>query len=262
MLQKIIQFFLITFMVFNFAACAASQNSTPDPFEPVNRVMFNIHNSIDKTVLIPVTRAYGVLPERARKSVGNFFSNLSDPFSMVNNLLQGKPIRASSSLARFGINSTLGLGGLFDVASSWGLEKHPEDFGQTLGYYGIGTGVYIFIPILGPKTLRDGIAQISSASLTSTAYDGVDISDAVYLGTTALNGIHARHSGLALLEEIEKSSVDYYASVRSLYLQNRASQINDGKLDIDDLPDLDMLDDFDEEDDFFEEETTKEKDYK
>ncbi|MGC6511732.1 MAG: VacJ family lipoprotein [Parvibaculales bacterium] len=256
---KIYRFFLITFMAFGLGACASPGAGTFDPLEPVNRVMFDVHNSIDRAVLKPAAKVYGVLPEPARQGVGNFFSNLGEPFSMVNNLLQGKITRAGSSLARFGINSTIGLAGLIDVASAMGIEQHKEDFGQTLGHYGVAPGPYIFIPVLGPTTLRDGAGQIGTTTLDSNAWDEAGVTDAEYAGATVLNGLHFRHEGLELLDEIEKSSIDYYASVRSLYLQNRASEIKDGKTDIDDLPDIDM---FDEDEDYYQDTSVKEKDYK
>ncbi|MGC6472275.1 MAG: VacJ family lipoprotein [Parvibaculales bacterium] len=257
---KFSRFLLIFFMAFGLSACASTSNGTYDPLEPVNRVMFDVHNSIDRAVLKPAAKAYGILPEPARQGVGNFFSNLGEPFSMVNNLLQGKFTKAGASLARFGINSTIGLAGLIDVASAMGIERHKEDFGQTLGHYGVGPGPYIFIPVLGPTTLRDGAGQVGTTTLDSNAWDEAGVTDSEYAGATVLNGLHFRHEGLDLLDEIEKSSIDYYASVRSLYLQNRASEIKDGKTDIDDLPDLDM---FDDEDGYYDDASdNKEKDFK
>ncbi len=247
--NTLINFVSISLLAFSLSACASTQNTVQDPFEPVNRVMFGVHNTLDKAILKPTAQVYGFLPEPARDGVGNFFFNLGEPFTMINGALQGKFDKAGTALARFSVNTTIGIGGLFDVASRMGLEKHKEDFGQTLGHYGMGPGPYLFIPVLGPSSIRDGAGQLATAGLDSTAWDEAGVADSTYVGMTALAGIHARHGGLTLLDEIEKSSVDYYASVRSLYLQNRASAIQDGETNIDDLPDLDELDELDAFDD-------------
>ncbi len=137
---------------------ADSGNDPRDPIESFNRQVFEFNEVVDRAVLKPVAQAYEfVLPEPVRDCIGNIFSNFREPSNAVNNLLQGKPIDAVSDTCRFVVNSTVGLLGCFDPARQMGLEKHNEDFGQTLGRWGIGSGPYLVVPILGPSTVRDAI---------------------------------------------------------------------------------------------------------
>ncbi|MCG8435004.1 MAG: VacJ family lipoprotein, partial [Gammaproteobacteria bacterium] len=141
------------------AGCAAPEKRTPgDPLEPFNRAMFKFNDAVDRAVIKPVAKGYAKTPKPFRKGVNNFFSNLSAPVTIINNFLQGKFKKAFSDTGRFLMNSTIGLFGIFDPASRVGLARHREDFGQTLGAWGVPSGPYLVIPFLGPSTVRDGIA--------------------------------------------------------------------------------------------------------
>lgn len=220
-----------------------------DPFEPFNRVLFEINDTLDKTVLKPVAYVYRNLPTPARDGVRNFFNNLREPITITNDLLQGQLKFAGISLTRFVVNSTVGLAGVIDVANNLGLAPHYEDFGQTLGFYGVGEGPYLFIPFLGPSNLRDSTGLISSGLINQSIYAAADINDGVLYTSYVLNGIDLRERSLEFGDNIEQSSIDYYASLRNLYTQKRRSDIDNGKININDLPDLDDYDDYDYDDD-------------
>src|SRR5665647_608258 len=142
--------------------CATTGGGNPDdPLERYNRAMFNFNDGLDKAIIKPVASGYkAVMPEVARTGVTNFFSNLGDIWIGINNILQGKIGAGASDFGRFAINTTAGILGLFDVASNAGLEKHNEDFGQTLGRWGMGSGAYVVLPILGPSNVRDGLSTL------------------------------------------------------------------------------------------------------
>ncbi|HRO55105.1 MAG TPA: VacJ family lipoprotein, partial [Alicycliphilus sp.] len=140
--------------------CASGPHANPaDPFEPYNRGMTTFNDNVDKAVLKPVATLYrDATPQPLRTGVGNFFANLGDAWSFVNNLLQLRPLEAYDSMVRFSVNSVLGLGGVLDIASEMGVERHRQDFGLTLGRWGVPTGPYLVLPLLGPSTVRDTAA--------------------------------------------------------------------------------------------------------
>jgi phospholipid-binding lipoprotein MlaA len=210
-----------------------------DPFEPVNRVMFDTTLALDKGLLRPVAVAYrSVVPDPVRETVRNFLNNLDSPVVFANDVLQGDADRAGVTLLRAGVNTTIGLAGLIDVASRWGYMRHSEDFGQTLGVLGLGEGPYIFVPLLGPGNPRDilgwGVdwlfdpltyARWREKLLWQAGRAGVDYTD-----------VRARN--IETLDDLERTSLDYYASVRSLYRQTRNNQIRNGTGEVEDLPDF------------------------
>lgn len=225
--------------------CASSNSDQSDPYETFNRSMFAVNQGLDKVVLKPTAQVYSVLPQPIKMGVGNVLSNLSLPVTLFNQTMQGEVSSAGNTLLRFSINSTIGLAGIFDVATSLGVKHSMEDFGQTLGVYGVGSGPYIFLPILGPGNPRDLLGRAGDALINPVYWAGSnDDEDDIRLGVTLISGIHARENALELLEELENTSVDYYATVRSLYIQNRESEIKNGATDIDALPEIDDLDDF------------------
>lgn len=243
-----IGFILLLSTALGLGGCATANNEAVyDPLEPVNRVMFNMHEKIDTALLKPVARGWRYVPEPARDGVRNFFANLGEPYTFVNDILQGKMKQAGTSLTRFTVNSTIGIVGLIDVASHMGLEAHREDFGQTLGIYGMGEGVYLFIPLLGPTNMRDGLGWVGTQSMSRKAYDNVDIKRSEFYTAYAVQGIDTRARLLDTLDDVKNSSVDYYASIRSIYTQNRRSEISNGETDVNDLPDIDDMDDWDDE---------------
>ncbi|HXL99191.1 MAG TPA: VacJ family lipoprotein [Rhizomicrobium sp.] len=210
-----------------------------DPFEPMNRTVFDMNQGFDKMVLLPVAQAYvDVVPEPARDSVHNVLDNLSLPVTFANDLLQGELDRAGDTFSRFTINTTIGIGGLIDVASNLGIPDHSEDFGQTLGVYGVGEGPYLVVPFFGPDPPRDAAGQIVDIFLDPTTYIHIDGHIYWSAGEELAQAVDLRSRSIDQVESIERSSVDYYASVRSLYRQHRNNEIRNGKPDVKNLPDF------------------------
>ena len=223
---------------------AAPVRAEHDPLEPLNRSLYAINDAVDRVTLKPIARGYkAVVPEFARRGVTNFSRNLFTPRSAVNNFLQGKPGPGFSELGRFIINTTLGIGGLIDIATAQGMPVYDEDFGQTLAVWGIPEGPYLFIPILGPNTLLDAASiPIDIASDPLYHYDNSSVRDKVYV----LRVIDLRMR-LLTAETLLEDSKDPYLTLRESYLQNRRFQVYDGS-----PPSTDEEDDLFEE--FFEEE--------
>jgi phospholipid-binding lipoprotein MlaA len=220
-------------------AQAAVAEAANDPFEPMNRKIFDMNEGFDKTVLLPVAQAYvDVVPEPARDSVHNVLDNLSLPVTFANDLLQGELDRAGQTLGRFTVNTTVGIGGLLDVASDWGIPDHSEDFGLTLGKWGLGEGPYLVAPFFGPDPPRDITGQVVDIFFDPTTY--VHIRGHFYwsAGREVAEAIDLRSRSIDEIDSIERSSVDYYASLRSLYRQHRNNEIRDGKPDVKNLPDF------------------------
>ena len=210
-----------------------------DPFEPFNRLMFNTTLAIDKAVLRPTAIVYrAIFPEPIRDSVRNFLNNLDSPIIFTNDLLQGEFARAKVTLVRTVVNTTVGIGGLFDVADRWGFPRHREDFGQTLATLGIGEGPYLFIPLFGPANPRDLLGYGTDLFFQPLTY--VDWGDKSYIPFVryGVDLIDLRARNIETLDEIEQTSLDYYASVRSLYRQSRNNEINNGASAVEDLPDF------------------------
>jgi len=239
---------------FSLVACATTnpdlaqaQADVNDPFEEVNRVMFGVHNAADKVVIAPIARVYStVIPEPGRGVIRNFLRNLNSPVIFANDIMQGEGARAGTTFARFGINSTIGVLGLFDPATEMGYERHHEDFGQTLAVHGMSEGPYLFLPILGPSPPRDLIGRVADVAMDPITWIGGEDFQYFKYGRTAVQVIEFRAQNLDTLDEIERTSIDYYAAVRSLYRQSREGAIRNGEFDFEDLPDLgdDFEDDF------------------
>jgi len=196
----------------------------PDPLEGFNRAMYSFNDGVDKVLLRPVSTGYkAVVPQPARTGVSNFFNNLAYPIVIINTFLQGKFAQGAEDLQRFIYNSTFGLAGLLDVATPMGLTAHNEDFGQTLGYWGVGGGAYIVLPLLGPSTLRDTVGLIPDYYADALYhYDDVSTRNALI----ALRVID-RRSRLLTASRIVDDQLDPYAFVRDAYLQRRESLVND-----------------------------------
>ena len=208
-------------------ADATEQDNARDPFEGFNRAMYTFNDKLDIYLLKPLAKGYrAVMPTPVSRSISNFFGNLHDPGIMLNNLLQGKPGQAASDLGRFLVNSTLGIAGLFDVATNMGLEKHNEDFGQTLAKWGVGDGPYLVLPFFGPGSLRDSAAMPVDWEIYPPHH---------------MEEQSTRHK-LLLLEVVDKraqfldagdileqaAGQDPYIFVREAYRQRRINQIYDG----------------------------------
>ncbi|MDX9741701.1 MAG: VacJ family lipoprotein [Gammaproteobacteria bacterium] len=195
-----------------------------DPLEPFNRAMFAFNDKVYFYVLKPVVRVYRHVPEPARVSVGNFFSNLRAPIRMANSLLQLKLVDAGNELLRFGVNSTVGIGGLFDPAGRYlGIRRVDEDLGQTLGHYGVGQGFYIVAPFLGPTTLRDGAGNFVDAWYLDPVMYVED--DGVATGLFALDKVNAVSIDRDTYEEITREAFDPYTFIRDAYVQRRSAAV-------------------------------------
>jgi len=199
-----------------------------DPAEPTNRIIFDANQWVDRNALQPVARTYqDNLPGGVRDSVHNFGQNLKAPFVLVNDVLQGNMDRAWTTTQRFVVNTTVGAGGLFDVASGWDLPAHKADFGQTLGVWGVESGPSVQLPLLGPSNLRDAAGTAFGLLCDPVGYvPGMQV---VHRAGAVGDAIDERARMLAVTDDLEKSSVDYYSAVRSLYAQHRAAFVEEGK---------------------------------
>lgn len=199
-----------------------------DPLEGFNRTMFSIHMKLDKAIYRPLAMAHkSLLPKEARSGLRNFFTNLSEPVAFLNFLLQLKIGKAAETFARFGINSTLGIAGFFDIAKrdDFKLPHRDNGFGNTLARYGVGPGPYIFLPFMGPSTLRDLAAEPADGAVLPVAI-GKPFSRAEYqLATGILNGLDRRAEADPELKALLDGAVDPYATLRSAWLQNRAAEV-------------------------------------
>jgi len=197
-----------------------------DPLESFNRSMYSFNDSLDRAVLKPVAQGYNaVLPDPVNKSVSNFFSNLEDVVVIFNDILQLKIEQALTDTARVVFNSTIGVFGLFDVASGMDMPKNNEDFGQTLGYWGVDTGAYIVWPFFGPSNVRDTIGSISDAYV-NPLYDIQP--DDTQLALSATNVVDTRAGLLSASKILKEAALDPYLFVRDAYLQRRQNLVYDG----------------------------------
>lgn len=199
-------------------------NNPDDPLEGFNRSMFSFNESVDASVIKPVAQAYQtVTPNIVKTAVGNFFSNAGDVWTAVNNVLQGNFADGANDFMRFAINTTVGIGGLIDVATAGGMPKHQADFGQTLGVWGVPAGPYVVLPILGPSTLRDTVATPIDFKGDLLYSRG---SVAFRNTTSVLRIVDKRAAALDAVNLIEEAALDKYVFIRGAYLQRRESQIH------------------------------------
>lgn len=215
------------FALLALTACATGPNANPrDPLEPFNRGVYRLNDAVDRAVIKPVATAYrDVLPSPVRTGVNNFFGNLQDAWSAVNSALQLKGEAAANNLVRFGVNTFLGLGGVLDIASEMRIERHTEDFGQTLGHWGVGAGPYLVLPLLGPSTVRDTAALPVDAQ--GNAVSG--ISDvATRNSVTAVSLLDRRARLLDATQLLDQVALDPYTFTRDAHLQRRRNSVYDG----------------------------------
>lgn len=204
----------------------ATNGDRRDPLEPINRGIYKFNDAVDKAVIKPVATGYKeVMPGPVRTAVGNFFSNLDDVLVLLNDLLQFKLEQAASDFSRLAWNSTLGIAGLIDVGSKMDLPKRNEDFGQTLGYWGVGNGPYLVLPFLGPSTLRDTVGLV-----VDSRFDPLWQHDPISERNTAY-GLHTIDTRARLLDAekvLEEAAIDRYIFLRDAYLQRRRGLVYDG----------------------------------
>ena len=231
--RKALVTLLLLAMTFGVAGCATydpeDENSTYveyDPLEPMNRKIHTFNMALDRTIMRPVARGYQkVVPSPVRRSVTNFFSNLRTPGSALNNFLQGKPGRGFNELGRFLFNSTLGIGGFFDVAAAAGMERYDENFAETLTVWGVPDGPYLVLPFWGPNMMSDAFAlPVDYYSDVWTYYDNSSVRDKVW----ALRFVDLRYRVLAA-DAILEDSQDTYITIREAYRQNRRFRVFDGE---------------------------------
>lgn len=211
----------------------AEYRANNDPLEPANRVLYRVNNAIDTAVLTPVAQAYRyVLPVEVRRSVGNAVSNVSSPVAFANDVLQGHSRRAAETLTRFVVNSTVGLGGFFDVADRLGLPPHRgADLGTTLAIWGVGEGPFLFLPVLGPSGVRDATGFAGDIALDPFAWASFGGSTALNVSRGSLDAVGMRERLLNPVDELKRGSLDPYAAFRSAYRQNRTSVIEAARRD-------------------------------
>jgi len=204
-----------------------------DCFESLNRATFSLNMGLDKVIFKPVAKAYRVLPSPVRTGTSNALNNISSLVTIPNNILQGEFKKAGVNTGRFAINTTVGIIGIFDVAKKMGFpEYEKEDYGQTLGVMGVGAGCYLVLPVLGPSTVRDTAGSFVNILggdpwyNASVSGNNEYLDENIYMTTKILTAIDFRAKNIDSLENLEKNSIDFYASVRSLYLQNRQLKIS------------------------------------
>lgn len=236
LLRGVTKFFVVGVLVL-VTGCATGPYANPkDPLEPMNRSISNFNDTVDDNVLKPVATGYrDYTPDLIQKGVRNVFNNLSDVSSTVNNGLQFKGRQAASSFMRVVVNTTVGIYGIFDVATAINLERYPEDFGQTLGFWGVRSGPYLVLPLLGPSTVRDtaGLPVDFSLDPLGNVSDGTIRTEA-----QVLRIVDRRSNYLAAGNMLNEASIDKYAFLRDAYLQRRRSLIYDGNPPDEDTSDL------------------------
>ena len=229
---------LLSFLLFFMANTLAFAEEDVDPFEDINRTVYGFNETVDDNLLEPVSRAYkDHMPEVAQDRVSDFFGNLRDVSTLANQILQFKPVESVETLGRILVNSTIGLGGLFDVASDMGLTTDDEDFGQTMGVWGVEQGPYVVLPLLGPSTVRDGVGIFID---TTSDANMIDKTEGIgFISSSAINIIDKRVELLPVTDMLDLSD-DPYTMMRSSYLQKRKFDVFDGSLPVEE----DEFDDF------------------
>lgn len=214
------------------AACATppaggdAMDEINDPLEPMNRVIFSFNQFVDGLLFKPLALIYrDILPPEIQDGIGGILETLKTPIVLASDLLQGDVDRAGETLGRFAVNATVGLGGIIDVATDLGLEGHDEDFGQTMAVWGIGEGMYLVLPLLGPSNPRDAIGMGIDTFIDPLKYYA---SSKQLLARTLVRGVDERAGVIDALDEIERTSIDFYATMRSLYRQHRDDLIRNG----------------------------------
>ena len=259
-LKQLLIYFIFIFISFNLHAGASDDVNTNsedfetsivedeiyDPLEGLNRAVFGFNNVADKILLEPVAKGYRKLPSPIRTGTSNALNNLSNLVTIPNNILQGDLKSAGNNTIRLIINTTLGIVGIFDPANALGFEKlEKEDFGQTFGAMGIGEGCYLVLPVIGPSTVRDAVGSLVSLSGGDAWYNVTVRNDTQYFKESdyyyskLTEGVDFRAKNLESFDSLKKTSVDFYATVRSLYLQDRERKIKNLKVKTDTLDDSD-----------------------
>ncbi len=211
-----------------------------DPWEPANRKFFAFGIMLDRNIGQPIARGYRKsLKPDVREAIRNLVNNLREPVTLGNDLLQGNIGKAGLAISRLIVNSTLGIGGLYDPAQEFGLPRHQEDFGQTLAVWGLGEGPYLFVPMLGPYPPRDLFGFAVDIMMNPLFWINTNWAQSLQIGRLVLYNVDMRERTLETVQQLEETSLDYYAAVRNLYRQTRNFSIRDGEPAFEDLPDFD-----------------------
>jgi phospholipid-binding lipoprotein MlaA len=221
----------------------AAADEANDPYEDLNRGVFAFNQTLDGLILKPAAQIYrGIVPEQGRIGIRNALANAASTVTFANDILQGDMDRATVTLGRLFINTLFGFGGLVDTASAWGAEPaHSEDFGQTLAVWGAEEGPYLMLPIFGPSNPRDAVGRLADAFTDPLNY--VSLGTGAWAARAGTTAVDMRSRYLDQLDELERTSVDFYAAIRSLYRQRRDAEIRNGELSVEYLP---AIEDFDE----------------
>jgi phospholipid-binding lipoprotein MlaA len=229
------------------SASAEPSATDADPWEGFNRKMFAMNDSLDRNVMTPAAKGYrAVTHKKQRKGIRNFLANLRTPVILVNDILQGEVGRAGDTLGRFVVNSTIGFGGMGDPAERIGIAQHSEDFGQTLAVWGVDSGPYLVLPFIGPSTVRDGFG--AGVDMASNPAFWIKTDPAMYYNYSraGVGVLSAREPLIEPLDGIRADSLDFYASIRSFYLQSRKREIANGQTNYEDLPDIGDFEEFED----------------
>jgi len=211
-----------------------------DPWEHFNRGLYRFNDDLDHAVLRPAALGYKrALARPVRKGVRNVLNNIDTPNTLMNDLLQGRIGLGGQSAARFVINSTIGVAGIFDVASPLGIPAHDADFGQTLGRWGLPPGPYLFVPVFGPSDLRDGAGRIVDGFASILSLHDLHVTTPYRTGIEVIDGLDSRLALDSTIEDVKHTATDPYATERSAYLQNRRSRVVDSRKAVDQLPSFD-----------------------
>ena len=245
--MKIYNNFKILYVLIVFAILTSSLKATEECFEKTSRAIHKFNMVLDDVVMEPISKGYNKLPSPIKTGTSNFTSNLGTLLSIPNNILQGNFKQLGHSIGSFAINSTVGILGFLNPAEKIGLQSHKEDVGQTLGSYGIGPGCYFVLPILGPTTARDSLGLIADSFIDPFAHVTIrekelfsaSGNDLDYYSVKGATAIDFRADNDTNLESLEKNSLDFYSSLKSIYLQDRENKIKNSSDDMEDWDNLD-----------------------
>ena len=244
--MNLIRLFCLVLVSGFSAACASTPEASEanDPFEPINRAVFQFNDAADRAIVGPAARAYAdVTPQPAQRSVRNFFTNLNRPVVLANTLLQGDLNRSSDVLLSFITDTTFGLGGLLSLAEANGVAQHNEDFGQTLAVWGAPEGPYIMLPLIGPSNVRDGAGRFVDRYPHPFNWNDEFTQSGEAWALRTVNGLRLRADAETAFATLDRTAIDPYSQMRSAYRQMRDDQIRNGNGDddaaFDDLPDFD-----------------------
>ncbi|MEO1243542.1 MAG: VacJ family lipoprotein [Pseudomonadota bacterium] len=224
-----------------------TEGADSDPWEGFNRKMFAVNKVIDDGFLVPSAKVYrAVTHKKQRKGLRNLLANARTPIILINDLLQGEFKRAGETASRFVVNTTIGFGGMGDPAERMGIPQHSEDFGQTLAVWGAPSGPYLFLPFFGPSSIRDGFGAAVDTAADPVIWLRTDAARYTRFSRAGATALALREPLIEPLADIEANSLDYYASLRSFYMQARKREIANGRTNFEDLPDIGDFDEFDE----------------